>query len=65
LKKDDKYLAPPEIFLLPVCVGLATALVLLSESVNILAAENKITLKENICFPQIVLTLLRGLIHPR
>jgi len=36
----------------PSCVGLATALVLWLDSVNLFAPENKITLKENICFPQ-------------
>jgi len=47
-------LVSPEIFFapLPGCVGLATALVLRSESVNLLAPENKITLKKNIFFPQ-------------
>jgi len=35
----------------PSCVGLATALVFLSEKMKFLAPENKITLKENVCFP--------------
>jgi len=54
LEKDDKYLAPPEIFFAspPGCVEIATGLVLWLESVNLLAPENKITLKEKICFPQ-------------
>jgi len=54
LGKKDKYLAPPKIFSPPPpgCVGLATALILWSESVNFLAPENKIILEENICFPQ-------------
>jgi len=54
-KNDEKHLAPPEIFSPPPppgYVGLAAALILWSESVNFLAPENKITLKENSFFPQ-------------